>query len=155
MRVICEIRYKFCKYCGMAFEAILHHREFMTSAPFAGHPCVLQEWVAFEMEYVVHCACRRGRILWHSVYAYDFSEQQIRKVGVNFTIRRTTSQEHLLSGLESILLPLEYSEPCNVDCVCGVDGLLKIFEINLRLGGSLMRPENVSDLVSFLAVIIR
>lgn len=129
-------------------------QELLANAPFAGHPFVLQERVSFETEYVVHCVCRRGRILWHAAYAYDFPEQQIRKAGAHCTIRRTTVPESLLGELESILLPLEYSGPCNVDFILDADGRLKIFEINPRLGGSLMRPENLPDLTACLAAII-
>ncbi len=129
-------------------------RRLLENEPFAGHRCVVQAMVPFEVEYTVHCVCMKGRIVWHTTYAFDFQEQQIRKVGSHHTIRRATISGCFLVDLEALLLPLEYSGPCNVDCTVGADGRLVVFEINPRMGGSLMRPENIDDLAACLSVII-
>jgi len=140
---------------GVEMAASLEQaRGVLENDPFAGCECVVQAMTAFEVEYTIHCVCRKGRIVWHAAYAFDFPEQQIRKVGARYTIRRATMSGRALEDLEALLLPLEYSGPCNVDCTLGADGGLVIFEINPRMGGSLMRPENTNDLAACLSVII-
>jgi len=129
-------------------------RRILENEPFAGHPHVVQAVVPFLVEYVLHCVCREGSILWHTVYAFDFPEQQIRKVGGQYTIRRATISEPMLKEVEAILLPLKYSGPCNVNYTLDAGGRLVVFEINPRFGGSLMRPENTEHLAAALATII-
>jgi len=48
----------------------------------------------------------------------------------------------LLSIFQGILKPLNFNGPCNIDFKLTPQGKLKIFEINPRLGGSLMHEEN-------------
>jgi hypothetical protein len=129
-------------------------RGFLGTAPFAGEAYVLQALVPRLVEYAVHCVCIKGRILWHRVYAYDCTAQEIRRAGSGRPIRRSTLPREVQTHLEAILLPLEYSGPCNVDCTWDEAGRLTVFEINPRLGGSLMRPDNTADLAACLSVII-
>lgn len=122
--------------------------------PFAGHPCVIQSLVPFDIEYVVHCVCVKGRILWHVAYANDAGYHPIRRAGQPRSLRRMEFSCEQLNELETFLSPLAYTGPCNFDCTRGSDGRLVVFEINPRLGGSLMRPDNTADLAACLSVII-
>lgn len=122
--------------------------------PFVGHPYVVQAMVPCTVQYVVHCVCSEGRIIWHVVYAYDLGEHQILRANYLYALRRATISEPLLREVEAFLAPLAYSGPCSVDCTWRDDGRLVVFEINPRLGGSLMRPENTGDLASCLSSII-
>jgi carbamoylphosphate synthase large subunit len=58
------------------------------------------------------------------------------------------------SIFESIIKHLNYSGPCNIDFKL-INGTPKIFEINPRLGGSLMVSENLSALTQILKIIIQ
>lgn len=130
-------------------------RRILEGELFAGHPWIAQAVVPFDVEYVVHCVCVRGKIIWHVVYAYAFEKQHIRKAGSpHCTMSRATIPEAVLADLEKFLLPLAYSGPCNVDCTWDDAGRLVVFEINPRMGGSLMSPANRTDLADCLSVII-
>jgi carbamoylphosphate synthase large subunit len=52
------------------------------------------------------------------------------------------------------MLKAKYSGPCNIDYSYQSSDL-KIFEINPRLGGSLMKTENVKLLAQALTAIIK
>ena len=83
--------------------------QLLESEPFAGHPCILQKEEPFTVEYVVHCVCRQGCLVWHTVYAFDFEKQHIRKAGSpQCTLRRATAPDGVLRDLEAFLLPLAY-----------------------------------------------
>jgi carbamoylphosphate synthase large subunit len=55
---------------------------------------------------------------------------------------------------KDIIKHLHYSGPCNIDFKL-INGHPRIFEINPRLGGSLMVSDNVQTLTKVLNIIIR
>lgn len=129
-------------------------RHFSSLELFAGHAYLIQALVPCTIQYVVHCVCVEGRIVWHVVYAYDFNRQEVMRANYLYALRRATISASMLRKLEAFVMPLAYSGPCSVDCTWDDDGGLMVFEINPRLGGSLMRPENTTDLAACLSVII-
>lgn len=130
-------------------------RRIVKGGLFAGHSWIAQAVVSFTVEYVVHCVCVQGRILWHAAYAYRFQKQHIRTAGSpQCTLSRATIPAKVFKDLETLLLPLAYSGPCNVDCTWDDEGRLMVFEINPRMGGSLMSPANRADLAACLSMII-
>ena len=130
---------------GIEMAATLEQARLIVKGPlFEGHPFIIQKRVRMDVEYVVHCVCLKGRVIWHKVYAYE----------APCGFRGATIPVHLLGELEGLLLPLDYSGPCNVDCTWDAGGRLTIFEINPRLGGSLMRADTTADLAACLSVII-
>jgi len=60
----------------------------------------------------------------------------------------------VLRQIEAVLRPLAFSGPCNVDYKRTADGRLQIFEINPRLGGTLMLPSQSKQLRAALACIV-
>jgi carbamoylphosphate synthase large subunit len=56
--------------------------------------------------------------------------------------------------IETVLRPLAFSGPCNVDYKLLADGRMQIFEINPRLGGTPMLPAEAMELRAALACII-
>lgn len=54
-----------------------------------------------------------------------------------------------INVFEKFLIPCKYSGICNIDFII-VNDNIKIFEINPRLGGSLMMSLNRKDLVKIL-----
>lgn len=141
--------------CGVQLAATSEQaRSILARVPFAGHSCVIQSLAPVLVEYAVHCVCVGGRILWHRAYACDREREQIRRGNDGVALRSAAVPEGVLRELESFLRPLAYTGPCNFDCSWDGDGRLVVFEINPRLGGSLMRPEHVADLAACLAVIL-
>jgi hypothetical protein len=130
-----------------------HAEALLSRHPFAGKPYIVQSLVVHSGEYVAHCVCKDGNIVWHRVMAYPHDGvAAIRRTGAP---RRELSPLPQIAELEAFLKPLAYSGPCNIDYTIGDDGHVVVFEINPRLGGSLMRPEHVADLRDCLSCIVR
>jgi hypothetical protein len=127
----------------------------LAQEPWAGHTCILQSLEREPVEYVTHCVCRDGRILWHCTFAYEADARDlIRTANMVNPVRPVAASASGLEQIETLLVPLGYCGPCNVDYKISNSGKLAVFEINPRLGGSLMRPENVDYLQGALSCII-
>ena len=135
-------------------ETLERARHLLSYVPFAGSAYIVQECVPFLEEYVAHCVCVKGRVVWGVVYSYGFEQHEIRRDGTRYKLGRRELPREVLEALEAFLAPLDYSGPCNADYVFRANGRLVIFEINPRLGGSLMFPQNVEDLAACLEVLI-
>jgi len=120
-----------------------------------GRPFVLQSFVPGGPEYVAHCVARNGRVLWHCAYAYEVDRDvSIRTPGNTSAVHPVALAPRHLAQIESLLSPLSYSGPCNIDYKLSDEGDIVVFEINPRLGGSLMRPDKIDDLQAVLSCII-
>ena len=131
--------------------------ETRATAPWAGEAVLLQEAIGSRTEYVTHVVCVRGRIVWHCSYGYPLATRRdIRgPVEALTTIKGHRARRADLKAFERLLLPLGFNGPANIDYRRRPDGSLAIFEINPRLGGSLMRPEHIRDLAGCLSAIVR
>jgi carbamoylphosphate synthase large subunit len=120
-----------------------------------GRAVVLQDWVGGDTEFVTHCVCKDGRILWDCSYEYRMEGQGDVRGSHNFrSITRIDTAAEVLDCLTRFLAPLGYTGPCNVDYKRTKDGSVRVFEINPRLGRSLMMPEHVDALAGCLSCII-
>lgn len=127
-----------------------------TAAPWVGFPVVLQGYIPHEEEYVTHAVCRDGRFVLHRTYRMALkSDLRIRRTRSTRSCEPAVLTGEQLATLESFLLPLHYDGPCNIDYVLREDGSVCVFEVNPRLGGSLMAEQNRPDLAAVLAAIIR
>lgn len=137
-------------------NSLQHLQSLLPLRGWSGKTIVLQSLVRGDMEYVTHCVCKDGRILWHCSFACEmYSDQDIRGP-LNVKARQAyTISEKNIADIEAFLLPLHYTGPCNVDYKLGEDGTIIVFEINPRLGGTLMLPENVDYLREALLCIIK
>lgn len=116
---------------------------------------VIQEALLDGDEFVTHLVLKNGRILWHTSFAYKLQENEyIRSPSNVADACRAVAEPHVLKTFEACLMPSNYSGPCNVDYKISDQGVLKILEINPRLGGSLMRPDAADLLTGALACII-
>lgn len=128
----------------------------LDEAPWRGERVILEEHVASLTDYVTHMVCDRGRVLWHCTYRYALDgEQVMRGAAQSPPIDRVEASADDIANFERLLRPLRYDGPANIDYRRRADGSLAIFEINPRLGGSLMRPENAHDLAAAFDAIIR
>ena len=129
---------------------------FLQQAPWRGHEVTLQELVPGDTERVTHCVCKNGHILWHASFAYEMgSPSMIRGPGNVRSVRPVPTSAAALSAFEKILRPLAYSGPCNIDYKVVDHDRIVVFEVNPRLGGSMMLPANLGYLTEMLACILR
>lgn len=129
--------------------------EKLATSPWSDGQVLLQEAVASLDDRVTHLVCVRGRIVWHRTYTYGLDgPDAIRPIDAK-VVRRDDASSEDLAAFESLLMPLGYDGPANIDYRRRADGSLAIFEINPRLGGSMMRKKNAADLAACLAVIVK
>jgi predicted ATP-grasp superfamily ATP-dependent carboligase len=117
---------------------------------------IIQAWVGGTDEYVTHAVLRDGEIVWDKTFHYDLGQDnalRTAQVTSDYRIERTPTPTSLRDVLSAIAADLGLSGPVNVDYKI-VDGRPVIFEINPRLGGSLMRPENVDLLAEALKAVV-
>jgi carbamoylphosphate synthase large subunit len=133
-------------------EALAH----LDGDMFSGKNVVWQTLVPKRQEYSAHCICQDGVILWHRVFIFETGDLPvIRGAHHPLPSTPTSSWEGLIPTLEAFLRPLHFRGPCNIDFTLGPEGRLCVFEINPRLGGTLMLPENRTALGEALACILR
>jgi hypothetical protein len=127
----------------------------LQSAMFSGKQTLLQELVPGTIEHATYCVVRSGRILWHCTFVTEVNEANIIKSEDN-VVRRwmTATPQSVVTQIEKVLAPLSYNGPCNLDYKMAADGTVRIFEINPRLGGSLMLPQYKEQLRQALTCIV-
>ena len=113
---------------------------------FLGHKILMQAFVSGAKEYVTHCVCKDGDILWSCTFAWDLGSVTQFGIPVFGATVAVTTPRRVLPCLAAILGPLRYSGPCCMNYKVLPDGEIAIFEINPRLGGSLMNPRNIDFL---------
>lgn len=126
-----------------------------TAAPWQGHPVVLQSFQPAPFQYVTHAVCQSGRIVaGHSFRQTLPAGERLRGWATQVVCAPFTPTWRQRRALERFLKPLAYSGPCNFDYVLKPDGRVCLFEINPRLGGSLMMPDNVHALAGMLRAVL-
>ena len=113
-----------------------------------------QELIRSEFEYVCHIVASRGVVLFETTYRYSMpNAATVRGPKSHVSMARVENSNEARDVFAKIIKHLNYSGPCNIDFKL-INGLPIIFEINPRLGGSLMMSQNVSDLARTLGSII-
>jgi predicted ATP-grasp superfamily ATP-dependent carboligase len=115
---------------------------------------LLQERIPGGEDFVTYVVCRGGRILGHRSLRYQLGQQAIQTSESIVRRESWTAEAQDLQLFEQILVPLDYDGPATIDWRRRPDGRLVIFEINPRLGGSLMRPEYEDNLAEMLRLIL-
>jgi predicted ATP-grasp superfamily ATP-dependent carboligase len=113
---------------------------------------VVQEYIFTEYEYTIHLVCKEGKIVASITYVFE-RKNKIRTFRENKNISKISIEDKYLKIFEKFLIPCKYSGICNIDFII-VDNNIKIFEINPRLGGTLMLSQNRKDLVEILSTCI-
>ncbi|MFZ5781142.1 MAG: hypothetical protein ACOY4R_13190 [Pseudomonadota bacterium] len=125
------------------------------AVPFRDKPCIVQAFQPALVEYVTHCVCRDGCILWHGSFACEKRDaEQLRVSMDDQTITPVETPPQVLDTIGRVLAPLRFSGPCAVDYSLTEEGAMVIFEVNPRFGGTLTLPENAGRLRDALACII-
>ena len=124
------------------------------SPPWDGHHILLEEFIPGNKEFVMHAVCQDGRLLWHHTFQYLMQDEDpIRRPSSKFKFRSVRIQPETLQAVTRIVASLGYSGPLNIDFKLHKSRTI-IFEINPRLGGSLMRPDTQEILAQSLHHII-
>lgn len=132
-----------------------HLEAILQSGWFCGHPTLLQALVPGILEYVTFCVCDGGRILWNSTFVSTMSGPAMIKNENNDKDRRiVATPAEVLKQFETVLAPLSYRGPCTIDYKIAEDGRVQIFEINPRLGGTLLLKPNAGLLRQALGHIL-
>jgi carbamoylphosphate synthase large subunit len=119
-----------------------------------GQKILIQSFVEGRVEYVMHAVCRDGYILWHCAFAYEMQDSDpIRRPKSKMSLHHIELKDEIFGKIQSITRSIGCSGPINVNYkIVGEEPI--IFEINPRLGGSLMLQENVRFLAQALSTII-
>jgi hypothetical protein len=126
-----------------------------TLPQFAGKSVLACEWIEGRVEYVTHAVVVQGHIRWHQSFEYGLEPGQVLRRGSSGrNIRPIEVSAQALRMFEAVLLPLNYCGICNIDFKLTPQGRLKIFEINPRLGGSLLRTEHIEFLTKALRTLL-
>jgi hypothetical protein len=134
---------------GMGVELVRSRADLdslLRTPMFRGRETVLQAFVPGAMEYVTHCVCKDGDILWSCTFAWDLGSDSQFGIPVFGATISVMAPGRTLSDIAAILGPLNYSGPCCTNYKVLPSGEISIFEINPRLGGSLMNPRNIDFL---------
>lgn len=116
---------------------------------------VIQEYINSNVEYCLYCVAEKGKIKLAITYKYTYvTENHIKQCLDNDNVmEKVVLDRKYMSQLELFLLCSSYSGVCNIDFkIC--DDIVKVFEINPRLGGSLMLECNKQDLVDIIKCLI-
>jgi hypothetical protein len=120
-----------------------------------GKEFIIQEFIENTNEFVWHAVYKNGVRLWGTTIKYVKSNSLILR-GPNSEINSIIleSNPDATNVFDQIMSKTNYSGPCNIDFSYESSNL-KIFEINPRIGGSLMNPKNKELLAQALKAIIK
>ena len=124
---------------------------------YNGKSYFFQEFISSDIEYVCHIVALKGEILFTNYFEYIMSTTDMIRGGdspATILNRGSNLSFNVSKVFKDIVKHLEYSGPCNIDFKL-INGHPRIFEINPRLGGSLMVSDNIPVLTQVLNIIIR
>ena len=116
---------------------------------------IVQEYIENKIEYTSYIVSKNGQIIKCITYVYNFDNtQHIRNYPTNTqNISKFELDYKYVKQLELFFLHCGYTGISNIDFII-CDDQVKVFEINPRLGGSLIRFDR-SDLVEILYKMIK
>lgn len=141
---------------GHCIFNLLREKDKLTSV-WDKQKCLLQEYIDGPLEYTAHVIANQGHIVYCIIYEFDFKRDVFIK-GCNLPAHRKKyiDIDEEVSFLEQFLLPCKYHGQCNFNYkVSKKDNTKKVFEINPRLGGSLMLSQNAKDLQAYMLALLK
>ena len=116
---------------------------------------IVQEYIENKIEYCAHVVSKNGQIMKCITYAYTFDDMQHIKSFPKNTknMSKIELDNKYVKQLELFFLSCKYTGISNTDFII-CDEQIKVFEINPRLGGSLVRFDKC-DLVEILHKMIQ
>ena len=114
---------------------------------------VIQDYIINPIEDVTYIVFKDGNILEHVSYKYNYNSNNYIKRAIynsdHDKITKIVLEQKYLDVFKDILCKLNYFGVCNFNYKID-NGNIKIFEINPRLGGTLMLEKKREDLVMLL-----
>lgn len=129
-------------------------KNFVSSQELNLADLVIQEFIPGVDEYVAHFVSKNGEVLYEKYYSFKL--QQSTSIRTAETTQRSSMIElskNYSQIFHSILKAIQYSGPINIDFKIQ-NAKIRIFEMNPRLGGSLMVEQNQADLVACLKALL-
>jgi hypothetical protein len=127
----------------------------LESPTYHGRAFTLQALVPGPTEYATYCVCKDGAILWHCTFVTEVAgPETIKSEDTVLSRCKIETPAPIVRAIERVLAPLAYSGPCNLDYKLAPDGTIRIFEINPRLGGTLVMPQYGAELKQALNAIV-
>lgn len=132
----------------------VHLAELLARRPWAGFPYLLQSYEHSEFNFVTHAVCVAGRIVSHISYKQYLGEETSIRMARPVRNELYEPSAATLEIFERFLTPLAYDGPCCVDYAMRPNGDPLIFEINPRLGGSLLLSGHEPDLAKTISAVL-
>jgi biotin carboxylase len=123
------------------------------SEKFNTNKYIVEEFFPDKNEYVTHIVAINGKIIHHLTYCYTYSVLKNIKFRDYFKVILFSLEPHYLAILELFLMPCSYSGVCNFNFRI-INDEVKVFEINPRLGGSLIKEECLNELAKMISVLL-
>jgi carbamoylphosphate synthase large subunit len=121
---------------------------------FSGHSYFFEQQIPGEEEFVTHIVAKNGCILLMHTFCYSMGKENFIRVPGNYEkIFSVELPLHLKTILGLVIKSFNYSGPACINFKVH-NGAPKIFEINPRMGGSLMMTDNLKYLVDVLGALI-
>jgi hypothetical protein len=115
---------------------------------------IIQEFIPGVNEYVAHFVAKNGEILYEKYYSFKLKQNTwIRTPAITQCSSRIEMSNNHSQIFHSVLKKIGYSGPINIDFKIQ-DEQIRIFEINPRLGGSMMVKQNEADLITLLKALL-
>ena len=121
---------------------------------FLGKSYFFEEHIPGDEEFVAHIVAKNGNILLIHTFCYWMGKENAIRIPSNY--RKTMSvglPTHLKTIFASVIKSFNYSGPACINFKIH-NGVPKIFEINPRMGGSLMKTDNLPYLIDVLGTLI-
>ena len=116
------------------------YEEVLQQPSLQGQPYILEEYIEGDNEYVFYVVCKGGEILWHaSLMGQPPTDSHVQKGSFTNASEITISSD-IYDVFKDIFKALNYDGPANFNYKLK-DNKPIIFEMNPRIGGTLMDPK--------------
>jgi carbamoylphosphate synthase large subunit len=116
------------------------YKEVLKQPSLKNEPYILEEYIEGDDEYVFYAVCKKGEVLWHaSLIGQPPKDSRVQK-GSFANASEIKISEEIYTVFEGIFKALNYDGPANFNYKLK-DNRPIIFEMNPRIGGTLMDPK--------------
>ena len=128
------------------------YKEVLTQPSLKNEPYILEEYIEGDDEYIFYVVCKKGEILWHaSLMGQPPTDSRVQK-GSFANASEVEITKEVYSVFKGIFKALNYDGPANFNYKLKNNKPV-IFEMNPRIGGTLMDPKFKHLLVNCLKTI--
>jgi carbamoylphosphate synthase large subunit len=128
------------------------YKEVLTQPSLKNEPYILEEYIEGDDEYIFYAVCKQGEILWHaSLMGQPPTDSRVQK-GSFANASEVEITKEVYNVFKGIFKALNYDGPANFNYKLKNNKPV-IFEMNPRIGGTLMDPKFKHLLVNCLKTI--